>query len=84
MKFVGYGKSNGRSIILNHGQGITTQYGHLFKAHVKKGEKVKKDQRIASIGSTGKSTNPHLHYEVRVNRVPIDPRRYLIKNAPEL
>ncbi len=84
VKFVGYGKANGRSIILNHGQGITTQYAHLSKVHIKKGEKVKRDQRIAAIGSTGKSTNPHLHYEVRVNRVPIDPRRYLIKKAPEL
>ena len=84
VKFVGYGKANGRSIILNHGQGITTQYSHLSKVHIKKGEKVKKDQQIAAIGSTGKSTNPHLHYEVRVNRVPIDPRRYLIKKAPAL
>jgi len=84
VKFVGYGKANGRSIILDHGQGITTQYGHLSKTHVKKGERVRKDQRIASIGSTGKSTNPHLHYEVRVNRFAIDPRRYLIKKAPEL
>ena len=47
-------------------------------------QQVTKAQRIASIGSTGKSTNPHLHYEVRVNRIPIDPRRYLIKRAPAL
>ncbi len=84
VKFVGYGRANGRSIILDHGQGITTQYSHLSKAHVKKGQQVTKAQRIASIGSTGKSTNPHLHYEVRVNRIPIDPRRYLIKRAPAL
>jgi murein DD-endopeptidase MepM/ murein hydrolase activator NlpD len=84
VKFVGYGKANGRSITLDHGQGITTQYAHLSKALVKKGEKVKQDQQIAAIGSTGKSTNPHLHYEVRVNRVPIDPRRYLIKKTPAL
>ena len=84
VKFVGYGKANGRSVILDHGQGITTQYAHLSKTHVKKGDRVKQDQRIAAIGSTGKSTNPHLHYEVRVNRVPIDPRRYLIKKAPAL
>jgi len=84
VKFVGYGKANGRSVILDHGQGITTQYAHLSKTHVKKGDRIKQDQRIAAIGSTGKSTNPHLHYEVRVNRVPIDPRRYLIKKAPAL
>ena len=84
VKFVGYGRANGRSIILDHGQGITTQYSHLSKAHVKKGQQVTRAQRIASIGSTGKSTNPHLHYEVRVNRIPIDPRRYLIKKAPSL
>lgn len=70
---------NGRSVVLNHGQGITTQYAHLSKAHVKKGDHVRKGQRIADVGNTGKSTSPHLHYEVRVNGVPIDPRPSLIR-----
>ncbi|NIO09447.1 MAG: peptidoglycan DD-metalloendopeptidase family protein [Deltaproteobacteria bacterium] len=84
VKFVGYGKANGRSIILDHGQGITTQYSHLSKANVKKGQRVRRREKIGAVGSTGRSTNPHLHYEVRVNRIPINPRRYLLKSRPEL
>ncbi len=72
-------KVNGRMVVLNHGQGITTRYAHLSKTHVKKGDKVRKGQQIANVGNTGKSTSSHLHYEVRVNGVPIDPRRNLIK-----
>ncbi|MFQ5903860.1 MAG: M23 family metallopeptidase [Candidatus Binatia bacterium] len=76
---VGKNNANGRMVVLNHGQGITTRYAHLSKTHVKKGEKIRKGQQIANIGNTGKSTSPHLHYEVRVNGIPIDPRRNLIK-----
>ncbi len=79
VKFAGLSNGNGKNIVLNHGQGITTLYGHLSKIHVKKGERVKKNQKIANVGSTGKSTNPHLHYEVRINGTPIDPRRHLLK-----
>jgi len=70
---------NGRTVVLNHGQGITTQYMHLSKIHVNRGEKVRKGQQIAEVGNTGHSTSPHLHYEVRVNGVPIDPRHGLVK-----
>lgn len=77
--FVGESNGNGNMLLLDHGQGIVTQYAHLSKAHVKKGQAVRKGQQIANVGNTGKSTSPHLHYEVRVNGVPIDPRRYLIK-----
>ncbi|MGH7773460.1 MAG: peptidoglycan DD-metalloendopeptidase family protein [Candidatus Binatia bacterium] len=75
------GESNGKglTVVLNHGQGITTQYAHLSKSNVKKGDRVRKGQEIANVGNTGKSTSPHLHYEVRVNGVPIDPRRYLME-----
>ncbi len=82
VKYAGYSNANGRSLILDHGQGITTQYGHLSKILVKRGDQIKKNQQIAKIGSTGKSTNPHLHYEVRVNRTPIDPRKFLPKKPP--
>lgn len=77
--FVGESNGNGRNVVLNHGQGITTQYAHLSKAHVKKGDGIRKGQHIANVGSTGKSTSPHLHYEVRIDGVPIDPRRHLLK-----
>lgn len=77
--FVGDRNGNGRTVILNHGQGVVSQYSHLSEAHVKKGDGVRKGQHIANVGSTGRSTSPHLHYEVRVNGVPIDPRRHLLK-----
>lgn len=79
VELVGESNGNGRIVVLNHGQGITTQYAHLSASHVKKGERVHKGQRIASVGNTGKTTSPHLHYEVRVHGVPIDPRSHLIK-----
>jgi len=82
VKFAGNGNGNGKHIVLDHGQGITTLFGHLSKIHVVKGQKVRKDQRIANIGSTGKSTNPHLHYEMRLNGFAFDPRRQLLKNKP--
>jgi murein DD-endopeptidase MepM/ murein hydrolase activator NlpD len=82
VRFAGYANGNGKNIILDHGQGITTHYAHLSKFHVKKGDRVRKDQKIANMGNTGRSTNPHLHYEIRVEGVPIDPRRHLLKEAP--
>jgi len=82
VKFAGNGNGNGKHIVLDHGQGITTLYGHLSKIHVVKGQRVRKDQRIANIGNTGKSTNPHLHYEMRLNGVPFNPRRQLLKENP--
>lgn len=72
------------SIVLNHGQEIKTQYGHLSKIFVTKGDRVRKGQPIAEVGNTGKSTGPHLHYEVRVNGTAVDPRGTLLKvNAGE-
>lgn len=82
VKFAGNGNGNGKYVVLDHGQGLTTLYGHLSKIHVVKGQKISKNQRIANIGSTGKSTNPHLHYEMRLNGVPFDPRRHLLKKNP--
>lgn len=79
----GVSNGNGQTVILNHGQGIVTQYSHLSKIQVKKGDRVRKGEQIAESGNTGKSTSPHLHYEVRVNGVPIDPRPNLIRqNSP--
>ena len=66
------------TIVLNHGQEIKSQYAHLSKILVGRGERVRKGQTIAEVGNTGKSTGPHLHYEVKVAGVAIDPRRSLI------
>lgn len=80
--YAGSTNGNGKSVILDHGEGITTLYAHLSKIHVKEGQRVGKGQLIADVGNTGRSTNPHLHYEVRVNNIPIDPRRNLIRESP--
>jgi len=69
------------TIVLNHGQEITTQYAHLSKIFVNEGERVRKGQPIAAVGNTGKSTGPHLHYEVRVAGIAIDPRQGLFSNT---
>lgn len=66
------------TIVLNHGQEIKTQYSHLSKILVSSKARVRKGQLIAEVGNTGKSTGAHLHYEVRVAGVAIDPRRSLI------
>lgn len=69
----GYGKL----IEIDHGNGYSTRYGHLMGFAVKKGERVRKGQVIGWIGLTGRTTGPHLHYEVRRNNIPVNPRRYL-------
>jgi len=71
-------RQGGRTVVLDHGRGITTRYAHLSKILVLKGDRIRKGQEIAKVGNTGKSTSPHLHYEVRVHGFPIDPRRNLL------
>ncbi len=68
----------GRYIKLNHGYGVVTHYGHLSKAVVKVGQKVNRGDVIAYVGNTGLSTGPHLHYEIRVNKAPANPMRYIL------
>lgn len=66
------------TIILNHSQQIKTHYAHLSKVLVNQGQRVRMGQPIAQVGNRGKSTGPHLHYEVRVAGVAIDPRQNLL------
>lgn len=68
----------GNLVEIDHGNSIATLYGHNSQLAVVVGQQVKKGQVIAYAGSTGKSTGPHVHYEVRVNDTPIDPMKYLV------
>lgn len=69
----------GNYVKIKHGGGIETRYAHASKLLVKKGDLVNKDQVIALVGNTGRSTGPHLHYEIRLNGRSLDPRKYLKK-----
>ncbi len=76
--FTGSGGSYGNTVEVSHGSGIVTKYAHCDEVFVVKGQKVNRYDLIASIGSTGRSTGPHLHYEVRVNGIPVDPMLYVL------
>ncbi len=66
----------GNMVEVDHGMGYTTVYGHLKRAHVRKGQQVKRGEMIAEVGNTGRSTAPHLHYEVRIENTAVDPLDY--------
>jgi murein DD-endopeptidase MepM/ murein hydrolase activator NlpD len=68
----------GRIMSVNHGRGIVTKYAHLDKVLVKKGQAVKRGQEIALVGNTGRTTGPHLHYEIHLAGVPINPLHYIL------
>jgi murein DD-endopeptidase MepM/ murein hydrolase activator NlpD len=74
--FSGWQSGYGKVVIISHGYGITTLYGHNSKLLVEKGDKVKKAQVISKMGSTGRSTGSHLHYEIRVNGRSVNPSSY--------
>lgn len=76
VEFAGWKQGYGNTVILDHGYGYKTLYAHLYKTLVRKGQKVRRSDIIALVGNTGKSTGPHLHYEVRLNGKAIDPRNY--------
>ena len=67
----------GNMLEVEHGNGFTTRYAHASRVLVKKGDLVKRGQKIAEVGNTGRSTGPHLHFEVLVQGVPQDPRKFL-------
>lgn len=70
----------GQTVILDHGYGVETWYGHTRKLLVSKGQKIHRGEAIALLGNSGRSTGPHLHYEVRINGTPVDPLSYILEN----
>ena len=72
-----YMAAYGNLLIIDHGNGLTTRFGHLSKFNAKVGQRVKRNEIVAFVGTTGRTTAPHLHYEVRVNDRAKNPRDYL-------
>ena len=69
----------GNMLTIDHGYGIVTRYGHIDRFLKKRGDKVKRGETIALMGNNGRSTGPHLHYEVRLNGINVDPENYIIE-----
>lgn len=76
ISFVGWKQGYGNTVMVDHGFGYETLYAHLYKGLVRVGQKVKRGDIIALVGNTGKSTGPHLHYEVHLQGKAVDPRNY--------
>jgi murein DD-endopeptidase MepM/ murein hydrolase activator NlpD len=74
----GYGKL----VVVDHGHGLQTYYAHLSRLFVQTGQTVRRGEVIGAVGSTGRATAPHLHYEIRIGGAPVNPYRYLAKSAP--
>ncbi|HEX8558752.1 MAG TPA: M23 family metallopeptidase [Pyrinomonadaceae bacterium] len=73
----GWKNGYGQTVVLDHGNGLTTRYGHLSRIEVSGGQELRRGEQLGLVGSTGRSTGPHLHYEVRVGALPVSPERYL-------
>jgi murein DD-endopeptidase MepM/ murein hydrolase activator NlpD len=78
VNFSGRDGGYGLCLTVNHGSGISTRFAHMHSMAVKAGQKVTRGQLIGYVGNTGRSTGPHLHYEVRLNGVPVNPMRYIL------
>lgn len=76
--FAGRKSGYGLMLVLDHGYGITTRYGHLSKILVSHGSQVNRGMLMAAVGNTGRSTGPHLHYEVRLNGIPVNPKKFIL------
>jgi murein DD-endopeptidase MepM/ murein hydrolase activator NlpD len=79
--FVGWQNGYGQLVVIDHGGGLTTRYGHLSHIDVSQGQTIERAQFIGRVGSSGRSTGPHLHYEIRINDEPVDPLQYLLTSG---
>jgi murein DD-endopeptidase MepM/ murein hydrolase activator NlpD len=68
----------GNTVQIDHGHGLTTVFAHMARVDVRVGDEVRRGDRIGAVGNTGRSTGPHLHYEVRLNGIPQDPSRFIL------
>jgi len=68
----------GNMVMIDHGHGMVTRFGHLYKIVVKRGQTIKRGDTIALMGNTGRSTGPHVHYEVHLNGIPVNPEKYIL------
>ncbi|PTD98169.1 M23 family metallopeptidase [Pseudothauera lacus] len=79
VKFAAYNRDYGNMVEIDHGNGLLTRYAHASRLFVRVGDVVMPGQRIAAVGSTGRSTGPHLHFEVMRNGSHVDPKHYLVR-----
>lgn len=79
VSFAGSKGGYGLALNLDHGYGVSTLFAHTSNLFVKEGEKIKRGQLIASVGNSGSSTGPHLHYEVKVDGIPTDPMKFVLR-----
>jgi murein DD-endopeptidase MepM/ murein hydrolase activator NlpD len=80
VEFAGGKSGYGQTVVLDHGYGLETWYGHTKKILVRTGQKIRRGDAIALLGNSGRSTGPHVHYEVRVHGTPVDPLSYILEN----
>jgi murein DD-endopeptidase MepM/ murein hydrolase activator NlpD len=76
--YASFDESFGKLVTIDHGYGVMTRFGHNSQIFVHVGQRVSRWDIISAVGSTGRSTGPHLHYEVRINNVPVDPNNYIL------
>lgn len=81
--YSGWKSGYGKFVEIAHGNGLTTRYAHMSRIDVKNGERVEAGERVGALGSTGRSTGPHLHFEVRINNRAVNPRPFL-ETAPDV
>ncbi len=78
ISYIGYESGYGKIVSIDHGYGVVTRFAHNSRVFVEQGQKVSRRDVISAIGNTGRSSGPHVHYEVRVNGVPVDPENYVL------